>query len=110
MPGSINTCAAQWCDRSSFQTGDFKMDIATITNQIDHEISTRTSDGFGIKVGGDLYNALVKAGKIKKATFSALGTGAFSKELPAYNGKYFVFSDWELDDWGFEVGVPSTRP
>jgi hypothetical protein len=82
------------------------MDIATITTKIDQEISTRTSDGFGIKVGAELYNALVKAEKIKKATFSAWGTGAFAEELPAYNGKYFVFSDWELGDWDFRVGVP----
>jgi hypothetical protein len=108
MPGGINTSAARWCDHSSFQTGDFKVDIAIITNQIDQEISTRTSDGFGIKVGSALYNALVKAGKIKKATFSAWGTGAFAEELPAYNGKYFVFSDWELGDRDFKVGVPST--
>lgn len=31
------------------------MDISTIKTEIDNEISTRSSDKFGIKVGGELY-------------------------------------------------------
>lgn len=82
------------------------MDITTIINAIDGEVSSRSSDRFGIKVGGELYKELVKAGKIKLATFSAFGTGAFPEELPAYAGKYFIFHDWELDDYAYAVGVP----
>ena len=73
------------------------MDIATIINAIDAEISTRSSDRFGIKVGGELYKELAKAGKIKKATF-AHATGAFPEERFAYAallqnsaGKGFTF-------------------
>lgn len=82
------------------------MDIKTITNAIDHDISTRSSNKFGVKVGGELYKALASAGKIELATFSALGTGAFPHELPAYDGKYFIYHDWELADYEYKVGVP----
>ncbi|WP_339690988.1 hypothetical protein [Celeribacter baekdonensis] len=83
------------------------MQIEKITEEIDREILSRSSDKFGIKVGGELYIALAEAQKIKKATFSALGTGAFPEELPAYDGKYFIYHDWELGDWDFKVGVPT---
>ena len=83
------------------------MQTEEIIQKIDREISNRSSDKFGIKVGYELYLALVKAQKIKKATFSVLGTGAFPAELPAYDEKYFIYHDWELDDWDFMIGVPS---
>nr|WP_321507822.1 hypothetical protein [uncultured Celeribacter sp.] len=83
------------------------MQIAEIIKEIDSEISSRSSDKFGIKVGCELYIALAEAQKIKKATFSAWGTGAFPEELPAYGGKYFIYHDWELGDWDFKVGVPN---
>lgn len=83
------------------------MNVEAIAREIELEVSTRNSDRFAIKVGGELYKALAKAGKIKKATFSAWGTGAFAEELPAYDGKYFIFHDWELDDQAFAVGVPT---
>ncbi len=82
------------------------MDITTIINAIDAEISTRSSDRFGIKVGGELYKELAKAGNIKLATLAAFGTGAFPEKLPAYAGKYFIFHDWELGDYEYAVGVP----
>ncbi len=84
------------------------MDFNTIKAAIDNEISIRKSDKFGIKVGGELYKELAKAGFIKKVTFSAFGTGAFPEEIPAYDGKYYIFHDWELDDYAFKVGVPAS--
>lgn len=84
------------------------MDINTIKTTIDNEVSTRSSDKFGIKVGGELYKELAKAGFIKMATFSAWGTGAFPQELPAYEGKYYIFHDWELDDYDFKIGTPAS--
>ncbi len=84
------------------------MDLNKIKAEIDREISTRKSDKFGIKVGGELYIELAKAGHIKKVSFSDWGTGAFPEELPAYHGKYYIFHDWELDDYDFKVGVPNT--
>jgi hypothetical protein len=84
------------------------MDISTIKTAIDNEVSTRSSDKFGIKVGGELYKELAKAGFIKLATFSVWGTGAFPQELPAYEGKYYIFHDWELDDYAFKVGTPAS--
>lgn len=84
------------------------MDINAIKAAIDNEISKRTSDNFGIKVGGEIYKELDKAGFIKMATFSAWGTGAFPQELPAYEGKYYIFHDWELDDYAFKVGAPAS--
>lgn len=84
------------------------MDIIAIKNEIDDEVSTRSSDKFGIKVGGELYKALAKAGFVKMATFSAWGTGAFPQELPAYAGKYYIVHDWEMDDFAFKVGTPAS--
>jgi hypothetical protein len=84
------------------------MDINTIKAVIDSEVSTRKSEKFGIKVGGELYKELAKAGHIKKVTFSAWGTGAFPEELPAYEGKYYIFHDWELGDYAFKVGTPAS--
>jgi hypothetical protein len=84
------------------------LDVENFCKEIDKEVSSRTSDKFGIKVGGELYKELARAGKIKLATFSIFGTGAFPEELPAYGAKYFIFVDWELDDYAFEVGVPRT--
>jgi len=84
------------------------MDLNTSKAAIDNEISTRKSDKFGIKVGGQLYIELAKAGYIKKVTFSAWGTDAFPEELPAYNGKYYIFHDWELGDYDFKVGTPAS--
>jgi hypothetical protein len=49
------------------------MDINTIKANIDSEVSTRSSDKFGIKVGGELYKELAKAGFIKMATFFMIG-------------------------------------
>jgi len=83
-----------------------KLDIAIISKQIDAEISSRSSNKFGIKVGGELYKELAKAGKIKKVTFSAFGTGAFPEKLPAYDGKIFIYVDWELPDDAYVVGTP----
>lgn len=84
------------------------MELNTIKVAIDKEISTRNSDKFAIKVGGELYTALAKAGDIKKITFSAWGTGAFPEKLPAYNEKYYIFHDWELGDYDFKVGTPAS--
>ena len=84
------------------------MDISTIKTAIDNEVSKRSSDKFGIKVGGELYKDLAKAGFIKLVTFSVWGTGAFPQELPAYEGKYYVFHDWNLDDYDFKVGIPAS--
>jgi hypothetical protein len=84
------------------------MDISTIKAAIDIEVSTRSSGKFAIKVGGELYKELAKAGFIKLATFSAFGTGAFPQEFPAYEGKYYIFCDWELDDYAFKVGNPAS--
>jgi hypothetical protein len=84
------------------------MDISTIKAAIDDKVSTRASDKFGIKVGGELYKELAKAGFIKKETFSILGLGTFAQELPAYCGKYHIFHDWELDDYAFKVGNPAS--
>jgi hypothetical protein len=81
------------------------MDITTITNAIDHEISTRSSGKFGIKVGSELYKALAAEGKIKAATF-AHATGAFPEARLAYDGKYAIFEDFELGDFEYKVGVP----
>ena len=75
-----------------FKLGNFTMDITIITAAIDKEIATRTSDKFGIKMGGKLYTALAKTGKISLATFSAFGTGAYLQEVPANDGKYFVYT------------------
>jgi hypothetical protein len=88
-------------------TGYLNMEITKKIAEIDQEISTRKSDKFGIKVGGELYRALAKAGKITKEKFSWLETKLFSEELPAYDGKYFVYHDWELDDWDFKIGTPA---
>lgn len=84
------------------------MDLNMAKAAIDNEISTRESDKFGIKVGGKLYIELAKAGHIEKVPFTAWGTGAFSEELPAYSGKYYIFHDWELGDYDFKVGVPNS--
>lgn len=82
------------------------MDIITIANAIDQEISTRSSDKFGIKVGGELYKALAEVGRIKMSKFSVLGIGAQIAEFPSYDGKYFIFHDWTLTDFAYEVGMP----
>lgn len=84
------------------------MDINLIKAEIDNEISTKSSDKFGIKVGGELYKALAKSGFIKMTTFSAWGTGAFPQEFPAYDGKYYIFHDWEMEDYAFKVGNPAS--
>jgi hypothetical protein len=80
------------------------MDIKERIKAIDGEIATRKSKNFGIKVRMDLSRALIKAGKIKKAEFTVAGTGGFPMNLPAYDGQYFVFEDWEIGDDQFEVG------
>lgn len=73
------------------------------------EVATRTSPDFGIKVGRELFDHLVKEGKITKETFSVLGSGAFPVELPAYDKKHYVFDDWELGERDFKVGVPAAK-
>lgn len=83
------------------------MDLPAIVAAIDSEIAERKSDGFGVKVGGALFKALVQHGHIEKVDFSVSGTGAFNEKLPAYNGKHFVWHDWELGDDAFEVGIPA---
>ncbi|MBY3141833.1 hypothetical protein HFO65_29165 [Rhizobium laguerreae] len=80
--------------------------LATIIAAIDADIAKRNSDKFGIRFSLDLFNVLVRAGKIKMATFTAFGTGAFPEQLPAYDGKYFASVDIEMDGLEFEVGVP----
>lgn len=84
------------------------MDITIITDAIDAEILRRSSDKFGIKVGWELYKELAMAGKIKLREFSAFGTGAFPVDLPAYNGKYFISLDWDLND--YECIIGDSRP
>jgi hypothetical protein len=84
------------------------MDIDKIKSSIDAEISTRSSNKFGIKLGGELYEKFEKAGIIKMATFSAEGSGVLSETHPAYNGKYFVIRDFDLDDYAYEVGTPGS--
>lgn len=84
------------------------MKIDTIKAAIDDEISTRASDKFGIKVGGELYKKLARAGMIKMANFSIWGTGEFYQKLPAYDGKYYIFHDWDLGDYEFKVGTPAS--
>jgi hypothetical protein len=86
------------------------LDIHSIKSEIDEEISKRTSENIGIKVSENLYKELGKAGLITRATFSVLGTGVFAEELPAYDGKYYIFPDWELEGYKFKVGTPTSRP
>ena len=74
---------------------------------IDAEIQTRTSSLFGIKFGAELYRDLAKAGKITWATTSLAGMGAFPLAMPAYDGKYAAWNDWELGEYDFQVGVPN---
>lgn len=82
------------------------MNIDQKIADIDAEVAKRTSPNFGIKFGSDLYLALIQAGKIKKAKFSILGTGAFEMEMPAYDGKYAAWNEWEIEGDDFEVGTP----
>ncbi len=72
-------------------------------------VAMRTTPDFGIKVGGELFDHLVKTGKITKKTFSVFGTGAFPLELPAYDGKHYVLDDWELGEREFQVGTPKAK-
>lgn len=80
--------------------------LQQIIDAIDEEIAKRASDKLGIRFSLDLFNVLVRAGKIKMATFTAFGTGAFPEQLPAYDGKYFASIDIDFDGLEFEVGVP----
>ncbi|MDW9359072.1 MULTISPECIES: hypothetical protein [Sinorhizobium] len=80
--------------------------LQQIIDDIDAEVAKRTSDKFGIRFSLDLFNALARGGKIKMATFSAFGTGAFPEQLPAYDGKYFATIDIDMNGLEFEVGVP----
>jgi len=73
---------------------------------IDAEIAKRESDKLGIRFSLDLFNALARAEKIKMATFSAAGTGAFPAQLPAYDGKYLASIDVDFDGPEYEVCVP----
>ncbi len=82
------------------------MDITAIVEAIEKDVSARNSNKFGIKVGGELYKALAQTGKITKAAFSWRGVGIYAQELAAYDGKYYIFHDWELRDYDFEVGTP----
>lgn len=84
------------------------MDIAEIKTKIDAEVSKRNSNEFGIRVGGELYKELAKSDLIKWVPFSLWGTGAFTEHLPAYEGKHFIFHDWRLADYAFEVGTPAS--
>ncbi|MFP3547425.1 hypothetical protein SB748_28900 [Rhizobium sp. SIMBA_035] len=81
--------------------------LLTIIAAIDAEIATRKNEKLGIKFSLDLFNELVKAGKINMATFTAFGTGAFPQQFPAYDGKLYAFIDLELEGLAFEVGVPN---
>lgn len=81
--------------------------LQQIIDAIDQEIQKRGTDKIGIKFSLDLFNVLVRAGKIKMATFTAFGTGAFPEQLPAYDGKYFASVDVDFDGLEFEVGVPN---
>lgn len=49
------------------------MDFFKIKAEIDTKISTRPSNKFGIKVGGELYKELANAGLIEMTEFSAYG-------------------------------------
>lgn len=80
--------------------------LNAVVAAIDDEIRKRTSPLFGIKFGAELYRDLAKAGKIRWAKASFEGTGAFPLEMPAYEGKYAAWSDWELGEYEFQVGVP----
>ncbi|TAX63344.1 hypothetical protein ELI00_37520 [Rhizobium ruizarguesonis] len=81
--------------------------LQTTIAAIDAEIATRKNEKLGIKFSLDLFNELVKAGKITMATFTAFGTGAFPQQLPAFDGRYYAFIDLDLDGLQFEVGVPN---
>lgn len=83
------------------------MNITQKIADIDAEVAKRTSPDFGIKFGSDLYRALIREGKITKATFSIMGTGAFKMEMPAYDGKYAAWDEWEIGEEDFSVGTPS---
>ncbi|WP_445501108.1 hypothetical protein [Microvirga sp. G4-2] len=84
-----------------------KDDLNQVITKIDAHLNGLNSKNLGIKFGADVFDALVKAGKIKKAVFSVLGTGAFPMELPAYDGTYAAWRDWELGDWEVEFGTPA---
>ncbi len=79
--------------------------LQQIIANIDAEIAKRDSDKFGIRFSLDLFNVLARAGKIKMATFTAFGIGAFPEQLPAYDGKYFASVDIDFEGLEFEVGV-----
>ncbi|WFU07399.1 hypothetical protein QA648_35725 (plasmid) [Rhizobium sp. CB3171] len=80
--------------------------LPRIIDDIDNEIAGRTSDELGIKFSIDLFNALVRIGKIKMKTFTLSGTKLFPAELPAYNGEFFASVDLALEGLEFRVGVP----
>lgn len=83
--------------------------LTEVADDLAAEVATRTSPDFGIKVGRELFDHLVKQGKITKETFSVSGSGAFPMELPAYDGKHYVLDDWELGERDFRVGVPAAK-
>lgn len=78
----------------------------TIIGLIDAEVATRKSEKFGIRFGTELYGELARIGKIKMATATAWGTGAYPEDIPAYDGIYYAISDWNLEPLAFKVGVP----
>lgn len=80
--------------------------LDTIINAIDSEIATRPNDKFGISFSLDLFNTLARAKKIRMATFSAFGTGAFPEDLPAYDGKYFASINFDFNGLEYKVGTP----
>jgi hypothetical protein len=81
------------------------MAIDEIVKLIDAEISKRENDKFGIKVSENLFNKLCEEELISNEIFSAFGTGAFAMNLPAYRKKYFIFPDFELEEFQFRVGA-----
>ena len=82
------------------------MNIATVVEQIDAQISTRSSHRFGIKMGGALYRKLFATGDVTIEKFGVAGTNFFVQDCPDYKKKYAVYMDPNMPPNDFEVGVP----
>jgi hypothetical protein len=84
------------------------MDVKEVAKSIDSEIASRSSDRFGIKVGSALFSALAEDRLITLEKFSIMGSGLYEHELPAYQGRYVVTIDYDMDEYGFAVGTPTS--
>lgn len=81
--------------------------LARIIDDIDNEVAARKNDDLGIKFSIDLFNALVRSGKITMKTFTLSGTRLFPEDLPAYNGEFFAAIDLKLQGFEYKVGFPN---